>query len=48
MPRSPSARAFTNQVTAIPNDEPDHVCGDLLVRILAGLGYRCFKSDTAA
>src|ERR1017187_1503767 len=47
-------RAGTSRtrVTAILNDDLDHVSSDLLVRILAGLGYRVrvsvVKSDTAA
>src|ERR1039458_8284581 len=47
-------RADTSRtrVTAILNDDLDHVSSDLLVRILAGLGYRVrisvVKSDTAA
>ena len=47
-------RAGTSRtrVTAILNGDLDHVSSDLLVRILAGLGYRVkvsvVKSDTAA
>jgi predicted XRE-type DNA-binding protein len=47
-------RAGTSRtrVTAILNGDLDHVSSDLLVRILAGLGYRAkvsvVKSDTAA
>ena len=47
-------RAGTSRtrVTAILNHDLDHVSSDLLVRILAGLGYRVkvsvVKSDTAA
>jgi predicted XRE-type DNA-binding protein len=47
-------RAGTSRtrVTAILNDDLNHVSSDLLVRILAGLGYRVrvsvVKSDTAA
>ena len=47
-------RAGTSRtrVNAILNDDLDHVSSDLLVRILAGLGYRVrisvVKSDTAA
>ena len=47
-------RAGTSRtrVTAILNGGLDHVSSDLLVRILAGLGYRVrvsvVKSDTAA
>jgi predicted XRE-type DNA-binding protein len=47
-------RAGTSRttVTAILNGDLDHVPSDLLVRILAGLGYRVrvsvVKSDTAA
>lgn len=41
-----------SRVTAILNGDLDHVSSDLLVRILAGLGYRVrvsvVKSDTAA
>ena len=41
-----------SRVTAILNGNLDHVSSDLLVRILAGLGYRVrvsvVKSDTAA
>lgn len=47
-------RAGTSRtrVTAILNDDLEHVSSDLLVRILAALGYRVkisvVKSDTAA
>jgi predicted XRE-type DNA-binding protein len=47
-------RAGTSRarVTAILNGDLDHVSSDLLVRVLAGLGYRVkvsvVKSDTAA
>jgi predicted XRE-type DNA-binding protein len=41
-----------SRVTAILNGDLDHVSSDLLVRILAGLGYRVrisvVKSDTPA
>ena len=41
-----------SRVTAILNDDLDHVSSDLLIRILASLGYRVkvsvVKSDTAA
>jgi len=46
-------RAGTSRtrVTAILNDDLQHVSSDLLIRILASLGYRVkvsvFKSDTA-
>ena len=47
-------RAGTSRtrVTAILNDDLDHVSSDLLIRILASLGYRVkvsiIKSDSAA
>jgi predicted XRE-type DNA-binding protein len=47
-------RAGTSRtrVTAILNDDLDHVSSDLLIRILASLGYRVrvsvVRSDTAA
>src|ERR1035438_9193359 len=53
-PADGAKRAGTSRtrLTAILNDDLDHVSSDLLVRILAGLGYRVrisvVKSDTAA
>jgi predicted XRE-type DNA-binding protein len=49
-----AARAGTSRtrVTAILNDDLDHVSTDLLIRILASLGYRVkvsvTRADTAA
>jgi predicted XRE-type DNA-binding protein len=46
------AGASRSRVTAILNDDLDHVSSDLLIRILASLGYRVkvsvIKAETAA
>jgi predicted XRE-type DNA-binding protein len=46
------AATSRSRVTAILNDDLDHVSSDLLIRILASLGYRVkvsvVRSDTAA
>ena len=46
-------RAGTSRTaTAILNDDPEHVCSDLLIRIIGSLGYRVkvsvVRSDSAA
>jgi predicted XRE-type DNA-binding protein len=46
------ARTSRTRITAILNDDLDHVSTDLLIRILASLGYRVkvsvTRADTAA
>jgi len=42
------ARTSRTRVTAILNDDLDHVSTDLLIRILASLGYRVKVSVTGA
>jgi predicted XRE-type DNA-binding protein len=46
------AATSRSRVTAILNDDLEHVSSDLLIRILASLGYRVkvsvIRSDTAA
>jgi len=46
------AETSRSRVTAILNDDLEHVSSDLLIRILASLGYRVkvsvVRSDTAA
>ena len=53
VPRSSeSGSHHLSRVTAILNDDLEHVSTDLLIRILASLGYRVkvsvVRSDTAA